>query len=171
MARISRTAAKPLPPLASLQRRLAYDPETGVITETRVAGTYRPDKNGYGSVVIGFEGQLYKAHRLAWKIYYGTEPPPVIDHINGDPKDNRISNLRAACFSTNAQNARVRKHNTSSVTGVKIHKQSGKFIAQIDVRGERIHLGLFPTIAEAAVVRRAAEIKHHGEFAGSAREA
>src|SRR5690554_91590 len=34
------------------------------------------------------------AHRLAWHIMTGAEPPSAIDHLDGDPFNNSWSNLR-----------------------------------------------------------------------------
>ena len=68
------------------------------------AGT--PVKNicaqGYSRVV--YKKSSYKAHRVAYKMHYSAEPPPVIDHINGVKSDNRICNLRAATHSENSLN-------------------------------------------------------------------
>lgn len=48
----------------------------------------------------------------------------VCDHINGDPLDNRLKNLRMCSASQNNYNKR-------SVTGVSFHKQSGKYEATL----------------------------------------
>lgn len=80
---------------------LSYDPLSGnlVFTDTRygaveigkVAG-YTSKKDGY--VRVYHRGQLYMAHRVAWALHYGNWPEYTIDHINRDPSDNRIENLR-----------------------------------------------------------------------------
>jgi hypothetical protein len=91
------------PPLnaARLRELMHYEPETGRVvrrTATRghragaVAGCTRRD----GYQVISIDGYRYLAHRLAWLYVHGAWPDGDLDHINANPSDNRIANLRAA---------------------------------------------------------------------------
>src|SRR3546814_1788886 len=52
------------------------------------------------------------AHRVAWAIHYGEWPNGQIDHINGDPSDNRIANLRDVSALENARNAKLDRKST-----------------------------------------------------------
>lgn len=74
-----------------------------------------------------------------------------VDHINRDKLDNRSSNLRLVDRSTNSLNSGKRKHNTSGYKGVTWHKASGKWSAQIMVKGKKYHLGLYTEPQEASV--------------------
>lgn len=72
----------------------------------------------------------------------------MIDHINGDPSDNRVENLRLADKRLNAENQRrARADNAIGVLGVMAH--GNKFRAQIRTGGRTIYLGLFLTSDEA----------------------
>ena len=88
----------------------------------------------------------------------------MIDHVNGDPSDNRLCNLREATKSQNMMNIGKIKSNTSGVRGVGWSKASQKWRAYIRVNKKDIHLGLFESIEDAKKARVEAAIKYHGEF-------
>lgn len=156
-----------------LKRQLSYDPETGVFTwairKTRVsigkiAGKQK--KRGYREIRVNLIS--YQAHRLAWLYVHGEWPKNLIDHINRDPSDNRIENLREATFSQNLRNVGVRSNSSTGVKGVSVHSLSGKYRACIRIDGKKIHLGIFPTVAEAGEAYRKAAEEAHGIFAHTA---
>lgn len=120
---------------------------------------------GHGYIYICVFSQCFPAHRIAWLLVYGEWPTDQIDHINGDRKDNRISNLRLATNAQNAANSRRRAHNTSGFKGAFFHKRRNRWMAQIGVNGRQFHLGYFdtPEAAHAAYCEAARE--HYGEFA------
>lgn len=77
--------------------------------------------NGDGYVVIGIDGHIYLAHRLAWNYTYGDFPQgeqPFIDHINGNPSDNRIANLKVSSKAENNKNMGIGSNNKSGIVGV-----------------------------------------------------
>lgn len=78
-----------------------------------------------------------------------------VDHINGNPLDNRKHNLRLCTQSQNNMNREVK--NSPYPKGVSIHKKSGKFRSRIQYEGIQLHLGLFDNVeqAEAAYLRMA----------------
>jgi len=84
----------------------------------------------------------------------------VVDHINGNSLDNRLSNLRKCHIKENMQN--IRKKN--SFTGVTLNKQSGKWVARIMHNYKGKQLGTFNTQAEALMARLKAEKEICGEF-------
>lgn len=61
----------------------------------------------------------YQAHRIIWILINGKIPDDhVIDHIDGNPFNNKISNLRCIKSEYNTQNAKRRKDNSTGKTGV-----------------------------------------------------
>lgn len=163
--------------LEEIKRLLSYDPLSGHFTwmvraggngcvkpGTR-AGGYR-GSFGYRSIKI--ECEYYKEHRLAYELTHGPIPKGmVIDHINGVPDDNRISNLRLATHQQNIASGRHRKNNTSGKKGVHRH-YDGRWRARIMVNGKHIHLGCFATVDEAHEAYLIAAKKYFGEFARAA---
>lgn len=89
---------------------------------------------------------------------------PLVDHVNGNPLDNRRANLRPATSAQNAQNRRVRRDSKAGLKGVRQYRP-GKWLARIQVHGERVHLGVYGSPAEAARAYDAAAREHFGEFA------
>jgi hypothetical protein len=79
-----------------IEEMLAYDPESGELRWRKTTAN-RIYKAGdiAGSVVHGYlrvtlRGRHYQAHRVAWLLHHGDWPKNYIDHLNGDPLDNRI---------------------------------------------------------------------------------
>ena len=151
-----------------LKEILGYDPETGVFT-WRVATGRRntPGKtagcrtaNGYTR--IRADSCEYLAHRLAWLYAHGVAPDRPIDHIDGNKKNNAISNLRLTSCSLNGQNQRAAmSHNRSGFLGVSLERQTGKFKASINISGKNVTLGRYQTASEAHRVYLQAKRVHH----------
>lgn len=116
-----------------------------------------------GYTYLSIYGKTYLAHRLAWLYTYGEWPPAQIDHIDGDPSNNRIENLRLATGSENQQNRKIASNNTSGAKGVS--KIGNRFRAQIKVFGKLRNLGTYGTLNEAADAYKAAAERYFGEFA------
>jgi hypothetical protein len=90
---------------------------------------------------------------------------PYVDHIDGDGLNNRRANLRPADHHSNACNVGPKRSNTSGFKGVNRHRATGRWMAQIQVDGRRIYLGLFAAAENAAHAYDQAARIHHGEFA------
>jgi hypothetical protein len=88
-----------------------------------------------------------------------------VDHIDGNPLNNRRKNLRIATLTQNNQNVGIRPNNTSGFKGVHFHKLAKKYVASIRNQGKSIHLGFFDTPESAHEAYCQAAIRFHGEFA------
>ena len=142
---------------SELKRLFDYNPDTGEFTRLSAkawnAGNGSINKNGYR--VININNKVYYAHRLAWLYVYGSFPENQIDHINGDPSDNRIENLRDVDSNKNQQNIYgPQKNNTTGFRGVMYmgaKRRGKKYSAGIHHNGKKYYLGYFSTPEEASV--------------------
>jgi hypothetical protein len=107
----------------------------------------------------------YTYHRIIWKLLYNEDPTYLIDHINGNKLDNRISNLRKATVSENKYNSYKHiKNSSSKYKGVYFDKRYSSYRAKITVNKKIINLGSFKNECEAYKAYCEASIKYHGEF-------
>lgn len=118
-------------------------------------GHSRRDENGKSIVLF--------MHRIIINAPDGLE----VDHINGNPFDNRRENLRLATRSQNCMNQKPKTRELPK--GVSIWRRGGSahFVAQIKINGKRIFLGRFADQRDAAQAYNVAAKKYFGEFARS----
>lgn len=99
---------------------------------------------GYYGITIN--DVKYLAHRLVWLYHTGHFPKMYIDHIDGNPSNNVIENLRECTPRQNSQNMKSRR----SKTGVRgVHPQGDKFFASISIGNKTFRLGTFDTVEKA----------------------
>lgn len=118
------------------------------------------NSNGYR--LIKYQGKQIYAHRLIW-IMHGNVLQDQIDHINRNPLDNRIENLRNADYSSNAFNTELRSDNKSGVRGVSWCNTYKKWTVQLFDHKKKI-TKRFVDLNDA---KHFSEIKRkelHGEF-------
>lgn len=161
-------AAKDFPTSQRLRELFHYDPDSGVfVRRVRTspkapAGSIAGTKAVNTYVLICVDGVQFFAHRLAWCYVHGNEPAQVIDHIDGNPANNRIDNLRDVAQSVNVENkTTTRSDNSSGVTGVTFVPHAGRYRARIRVRGQRIEIGYFDTSKEAGAAYLLAKKRLH----------
>lgn len=117
---------------------------------------YVVDKpNGYMQVA-NFKGSMPRAIMKPDKGVY-------VDHVNGNPLDNRRENLRLC---SPAQNSRNRKgYGKHPYKGILTVKDSKKFFAQISKDGKKYALGGYSSIEDAALAYDKAAKELFGEYA------
>lgn len=102
---------------------------------------------------------------LMHRVIMGNPEGMHIDHINGDPLDNRRSNLRIVTRFQNEQNRGKNKNNTSGYKGVTFSKKEQKWVAQITANGKSYRAGCHASPEAAAQAYNEAATRLHGEFA------
>jgi hypothetical protein len=105
--------------------------------------------------------KLVRMHRYILNI---SDPTIVVDHINGNPLDNRRQNLRICTQKENSRNSIKKRTNTSGYKGVSWFKRDKKWRAQIKVNYKAIHLGYFDTLKLAKQAYNQAADRYFGEF-------
>jgi hypothetical protein len=88
-----------------------------------------------------------------------------IDHIDGNPSNNKLENLRLANQKENSRNSKKPKNNTSGYKGVHWNKEKEKWQARVMINTITKHIGYFEDLIEAAKAYNEAALKYHGEFA------
>ena len=165
------------------RKLLEYHPDTGILTwkemgpemfedygvggssgnaarwNAQFAGKPALDHSGYGRRRTGtMLGVRFAAHRVIWAMVHNYWPD-CIDHIDGNPGNNKINNLRDVSHAENMKNRSLQTNNTSGVTGVSWNKIGQKWEAYIKINGTRRSLGRFKRFDDAVTSRLKAEKK------------
>lgn len=98
-------------------------------------------KTGYYRVFI--DKKRYKLHNIIFLFHHGYLPD-IVDHIDGNSKNNRIENLRPATKQQNNCNQKIRKDNSSGWKGISIYNDKNYIHAQIQHMGKKMHKCYFP---------------------------
>jgi hypothetical protein len=149
-----------------LKEVLSYNYETGIFTRIKRTsnsvsiGDIAGWKDDYWKIKV--DAKTYLAHRLAWLYVYGEWPKDVLDHIDHDTYNNKISNLRDITRTANQHNQiTYHKTNSSKMMGAHYHKTKKKYQSRICVNGKTIYLGMFGTAEEANKAYISAKRKLH----------
>lgn len=135
----------------------------------RPAGAVKADGYAFVELMYGTRRCRCAYHRVIFKMLHGYEPETV-DHINGDPRDNRPGNLRAATVTENRRNNTGRRKNVLPKAVIFDHNRFYAHVRGPD--GQYRRTARFRTPGEAHAAYCAEIRKFHGEFfnPGPARE-
>ena len=119
-----------------------YDEIKGVVISPTGKIVTKTTKSGYICLTLRDNSKTYYlfAHQFAWFVI-NKECVNMIDHIDGNKTNNKISNLRAVNKSINGLNRKSK--------GVYFCKRANKFIANITDNYKHIHIGSFNSYEEA----------------------
>lgn len=133
-----------------------------------VAGSVSIDnKKVYSQCKVTLSGNDYVTARVIWTMFNGDiADGMVIDHIDGNSLNNKLSNLRVVQHCVNGRNTKLSKNNGTGVKGVSFSKVETKLknrsifhtyvVAKWREDGKEhgklfsvLQLGLLPAFAEA----------------------
>ena len=84
-----------LPAIELLEANFNYDPVAGVLYRSSGTAVNNSDRDT-NCIKIRVGRKTTTVARICWALFYKKDPiGKKISHINGDPFDNRIENLRA----------------------------------------------------------------------------
>lgn len=107
-------------------------------------------KTSAGYIKVQINKIPYSAHRLIWVLFNKEIPiDKQIDHIDRNPSNNKIENLRLVNCSLNALNKKCKESNTG-VRGVS--KDRNYYKVSFTVNGKSIHVGNYNTLEVAKAV-------------------
>ena len=147
-----------------LRKIIRYNKKTGQLTRIKKGSLeWQPVKpyeaKGYHRVRVLY--RTFSVHQLAFLLVLGYIPP-IIDHRNGNKKDNRWSNLREASASDNVCNKPTRTNNKLGHKNICFSK--GTFQVGVCKDGVR-RFKRFHTLEEALRYRNELLNNRHGDFA------
>jgi len=122
----------------------------------------RKDNLGYFQVSIN-DHRVY-LHRVVWAMSKGTWPGTFLDHIDGNPSNNSLVNLREATNQQNSHNRKKNRNNTSGYIGVRWSPRQKKWSAAIRVNWKLLHLGYFDSIDDAHNAYLTHKRTHHAFY-------
>lgn len=121
-------------------------------------GTVIGAGKAFKPVSVTIAKRSFLVHRVIWTMVNGPIPQGmVIDHIDHNPSNNRIENLRLVSSEINARNLPLKKNNTSGVTGVYWRQDKRKWCAEIWVHYTKTFLGYFDDLEQAKACRKHAD--------------
>jgi len=130
-----------------------------------------------GNYDVGLNYKKVRVHRIVWELHFGEIPKKmVVDHIDGNNRNNHIGNLRIVTQAINSRNARKCSNNTTGINGVTWStNSSGVLYARADyIRDGKYvtkyfntrRMGLLPAVAAAAKFREEAIVYLNKQGAG-----
>lgn len=110
-------------------------------------------------------GRAYPVQVIVWVMHNDAMPVGIIDHQDGDKKNNRIGNLRDSTYQQNNRNRARASNNSIGVKGVHWNPPRKKWRCCVYVNGRREYDAHFETLVDAVIEVRRARERIHGEHA------
>lgn len=144
-----------------IQRR--HPVAAGSKQQCEITGKYRS---------LRWQGTQFKIHRLAYVLKTKRDLPPhvLVDHKDGNTKNNHVSNLRACNHMQNAFNSRTSKNNSTGIKGLSKHTTRSNTYWRVQVQKEgSLSCAYFPYTRKGKQEARAwlnyMRSRMHGKFA------
>lgn len=100
----------------TLRYWLTYNELSGSVTDWRGRRRDKPGSDLHPYATVSYAKKTYYVHRLAF-VLMGLKVPEVVDHVDGNPRNNKWNNLRPSTAKLNAQNRP--KHRAGIPSGIR----------------------------------------------------
>lgn len=139
---------KPLPD--SLRDLVEYseDSPSGLVWKVNVGFKVKQGQTVGTTNSLGYwnfesKGVSYAAHRVIYFLFHGDPGNNVINHIDNNPSNNKISNLEAVTIGENnrkskTQAGHLRKNNSTGINGISYQKRYDRFTATVYIGGLKL---------------------------------
>ena len=136
-----------------------------------VSGKFLIDIDDLDRVIVKkwrfWRGRYYTGNRNVVTIsrfIMNPDENEVVDHVNGNPADNRKCNLRITTQAKNLLNKNIQSNNESGIVGIWYDCNRGTWNAEIKMSGVKCYLGRHKEKSDAAFARYYAETRLFKEF-------
>ncbi len=164
-------APKSMPALEVLETFYKIDPESpsGL---SRIRRTQGPNGSVGPVLSLGtdgywrmkFQNEFYRTNRVVYFMHHRKDPGPLfVDHIDGDPLNNLVANLRPCTHQQNLLNARGKPKRSGLPKGIRA-VPNGRYEASLSIEGKR-HVAVLANFNDATCYLKSLRTRHHGEFA------
>lgn len=128
---------------------------------------YHKWRYGHNHIITGSGTNIRELSHIILGIPREQDSTTIVDHINGITGDNRRCNLRICTLAQNALNKYHMSSNTTGqgLIGIAYDSTRNRYTPEIKFGYQRLHLGRYRTIEEAAYVRLIAEKYLFKEYA------
>lgn len=150
--------------ITCVDRTFTLDGETVIRDQSPIVERPAAGKAAYRKVHICYINGRKVTWKLArLKLYLATgELPEVVDHIDGNTRNDNLINLRAATAQLNAWNSRAPRKKSKLPRNVE--KVGNRFGAYITISRKKQHLGVYESAEEASAVAKAESERLRGHF-------
>lgn len=122
------------------------------------------NKKGYEKIMIN--SVRHYTHKIVFFYHYGYMPE-IIDHIDRNPSNNKIENLREVTRSQNQINRKIFKNNKSGHKNVTWNKKDCKWRVYLRLNNKQMYFGSYYDIDYAKFIAETIRYKYHKEFANN----
>lgn len=128
---------------------------------------YHKWRYGHNHIITGSGTNIRELSHIILGIPREQDSTTIVDHINGITGNNRRCNLRICTLAQNALNKYHMSNNTTGqgLIGIAYDSTRNRYTPEIRFGYQRLHLGRYRTIEEAAYVRLIAEKYLFKEYA------